>query len=92
MNRPCKYAHRHRGRYRPGWWVDADGPDQIRAGPAAFARALTCGIDSVAAEQATEEEAAAWALSRLVAHPGWLVIFDNLESSRTWPVRPTATY
>ncbi|MEU8148954.1 tetratricopeptide repeat protein [Nonomuraea sp. NPDC048901] len=76
-----QYAHRHRGQYRLVWWIDADGPDLIRAGLAAFARALACGIDSVAAEQATVEEAAAWALSWLAAHPDWLVIFDNIEEA-----------
>ncbi|MDP4510261.1 FxSxx-COOH system tetratricopeptide repeat protein [Nonomuraea turcica] len=74
-----QYAHRHRQEYRLVWWIDADGPEQIRAGLAALARALACGIDSVAAEQATIEEAAAWALSWLAAHPGWLVIFDNVD-------------
>ncbi|MGW0202343.1 hypothetical protein [Nonomuraea sp. NPDC003201] len=63
------------------WWIDADSSDLIRAGLAALARALACGIDSVAAERAIVEEAAAWALSRLAAHPGWLVIFDNVEDT-----------
>ncbi|MFC6365014.1 tetratricopeptide repeat protein, partial [Nonomuraea thailandensis] len=74
-----QYAHRHRADYRLVWWIDADSPDRIRIGLAALAQALTCGIDSVAAEQATVEEAAAWAVSWLAAHPGWLVVFDNVE-------------
>ncbi|MEU7864222.1 NB-ARC domain-containing protein [Nonomuraea sp. NPDC049141] len=74
-----QYAHRHRAEYRLVWWIDADDPEQIRSGLAALARALACGIDSVAAEQATAQEAAAWALSWLATHPGWLVIFDNVE-------------
>ncbi|MEU6729421.1 hypothetical protein ABZ917_37455 [Nonomuraea wenchangensis] len=53
--------------------------DPGRAGLAALARELTCGIDSVAAEQATTGEAAAWALSWLATHPGWLIILDNVE-------------
>ncbi|MGW6502051.1 tetratricopeptide repeat protein [Nonomuraea angiospora] len=76
-----QYAHHYRQQYRLVWWIDADGPDQIRAGLAALARALACGIDSVAAEQATAEEASAWALSWLAAHAGWLVIFDNVEEA-----------
>ncbi|MEV0385462.1 tetratricopeptide repeat protein [Nonomuraea sp. NPDC050643] len=76
-----QYAHRHRGQHPLVWWIDADGPEQIRAGLAALARALTSGIDSMAAEQATVQEAAAWTLSWLTAHPGWLVIFDNLEEA-----------
>ncbi|YCK38331.1 tetratricopeptide repeat protein [Actinomadura sp. ATCC 39365] len=74
-----QYAHHHRRDHDLVWWIDADGPGRIRAGLAALARALTCGIDSVAAEQATVEEAAAWALSWLAAHPGWLVVLDNVE-------------
>ncbi|MEU8364956.1 tetratricopeptide repeat protein, partial [Nonomuraea sp. NPDC048882] len=74
-----QYAHRHRQDYELVWWIDADSPDLIRAGLAALARTLTCGIDSDAAEQATVEEAAAWALSWLATHPAWLVIFDNVE-------------
>ncbi|MBE1592360.1 tetratricopeptide repeat protein [Nonomuraea angiospora] len=74
-----QYAHHHRQDYGLVWWIDADSPDQIRVELAALARALACGIDSVAAEQATVEEAAAWALSWLATHPGWLVIFDNVE-------------
>ncbi|MFI7419433.1 FxSxx-COOH system tetratricopeptide repeat protein [Nonomuraea sp. NPDC049684] len=74
-----QYAHHHRQEYALVWWIDADRPDLIRAGLAALTRELTCGIDSVAAEQATVEEATAWALSWLAAHPSWLVIFDNVE-------------
>ncbi|MEV3985315.1 tetratricopeptide repeat protein [Nonomuraea sp. NPDC049758] len=74
-----QYAYHHRQEYRLVWWIDADGPDLIRAGLVALARALTCGIDSVAAEQATAEEASAWALSWLSTQAGWLIIFDNVE-------------
>ncbi|MEV4222289.1 FxSxx-COOH system tetratricopeptide repeat protein, partial [Nonomuraea sp. NPDC049725] len=74
-----QYAHHHRQEYALVWWIDADRPDLIRAGLAALTRELTCGIDSVAAEQATVEEATAWALSWLAAQPGWLIIFDNVE-------------
>ncbi|MFG1620161.1 FxSxx-COOH system tetratricopeptide repeat protein, partial [Nonomuraea wenchangensis] len=74
-----QYAHHHRQEYALVWWIDADRPDLIRNGLADLTRELTCGIDSVAAEQATVEEATAWALSWLAAHPGWLVIFDNVE-------------
>lgn len=39
------------------------------------------GVDSVAAAQATAEEAAAWALAWLNGHAGWLVAFDNVEQA-----------
>ncbi|MGW5689294.1 hypothetical protein, partial [Nonomuraea sp. NPDC003754] len=44
-----------------------------------LARALATATDSVAAAAATTEEAAAWALTWLTAHPGWLLIFDNVD-------------
>ncbi|MFF4198333.1 tetratricopeptide repeat protein [Nonomuraea sp. NPDC001831] len=74
-----QYACHHHDEYQLVWWIDADGPDRIRAGLAALARALTCGVDSIAAGQTTVEEAAAWALSWLATHPGWLVVLDNVE-------------
>ncbi|TMR07592.1 tetratricopeptide repeat protein [Nonomuraea turkmeniaca] len=76
-----QYAHRYRSEYRPVWWIDSDSPAQIQAGLASLARALTAGTDSVAAEQATVEEAAAWALSWLSMRPDWLIVFDNVEEA-----------
>ncbi|MEV4179303.1 hypothetical protein [Nonomuraea sp. NPDC049709] len=76
-----QYAHRHRADYRLVWWMEADSPAQIQAGLAGLAGALVAGIDSVAAEQATTEEPAAWALAWLNSRTGWLVIFDNVEEA-----------
>ncbi|MFG6202416.1 FxSxx-COOH system tetratricopeptide repeat protein [Nonomuraea sp. JJY05] len=76
-----QYAHRHRADYRLMWWMEADSPAQIQAGLAGLTRAMVAGIDSVAAEQATTEEAAAWALAWLSSRTGWLVVFDNVEET-----------
>ncbi|MGW3345632.1 tetratricopeptide repeat protein [Nonomuraea rubra] len=76
-----QYAHRHRLDYDLVWWIDAEGPARIQAGLAALARALACATDSVAAAQATQDEAATWALAWLSGHPGWLVILDNVEEA-----------
>jgi len=75
-----QYAVRNADRYTLVWWVDADSPEQIRNGLADLTRAITTGTHSVAAAQATAEEAADWAIAWLGAHPGWLLIFDNVEN------------
>ncbi|WP_283134833.1 tetratricopeptide repeat protein [Rhizohabitans arisaemae] len=77
-----QYAVRHRNRYRLVWWLKADSPVQIDTSLANLAQAICTGKDSVAASQATVEEAAAWARSWLVAHPGWLLVFDNVEQAK----------
>ncbi|MFI6300143.1 hypothetical protein ACIBEJ_51730 [Nonomuraea sp. NPDC050790] len=71
-----QYAFARRLDYDLVWWIDADSPAQIQAG---LARALVAGTDSVAAAQASPEEAAAWALAWLAGRAGWLLIFDNVE-------------
>ncbi|MEU7891209.1 tetratricopeptide repeat protein [Microbispora bryophytorum] len=74
-----QYANRHRDRYQLVWWVDSDTSTQIQTGLANLARAIASGAHSVAAAQATVEEAAAWALTWLATHPRWLLVFDNVE-------------
>ncbi|MFC4115116.1 FxSxx-COOH system tetratricopeptide repeat protein [Nonomuraea zeae] len=74
-----QYAHRHRADYRLVWWMEAESPAHVQAGLAGLTRAMVAGVDSVAAEQATTEEAAAWALAWLGTRTGWLVVFDNVE-------------
>ncbi|NAS27379.1 tetratricopeptide repeat protein [Herbidospora sp. NEAU-GS84] len=74
-----QYANAHHSAYRLVCWIDADAPAQIQTGLAALARALCAGVHSVAAAQATTEEAAAWAMSWLASRTGWLLIFDNVE-------------
>jgi NB-ARC domain. len=73
-----QYALRNIGRYHLAWWIDADSPARIQNGLADLARAIAAGTHSIAAAQATAEEAAAWAIAWLAAHPGWLLIFDNV--------------
>ncbi|MGW4905138.1 FxSxx-COOH system tetratricopeptide repeat protein [Streptomyces sp. NPDC004270] len=69
------YAHRFRAEYSLVWWITADTPEAIVAGLAALALRLcpqwagTAGVDVQAA----------WAISWLGWHAGWLLIFDNVE-------------
>ncbi|WP_246060229.1 NB-ARC domain-containing protein [Herbidospora galbida] len=76
-----QYAAAHRSAYGLVWWIDADSPAQIRTGLARLAKTLCVGSHSVAASQATTEEAAAWAMSWLASQRGWLLIFDNVEQA-----------
>ncbi|MFK3736048.1 NB-ARC domain-containing protein, partial [Streptomyces sp. NPDC088090] len=69
------YADRMRDRYSLVWWIAAESPEEILAGLAGIAArlcpqwALTVGVD----------ERAAWAVTWLGWHPGWLLVFDNVE-------------
>lgn len=69
-----QYAHRARTRYEAVWWVTAESPQQVEAG---LAR-LTHHLVQDAARAATTEDAAAWAVGWLRAHPGWLLLLDNV--------------
>ncbi|MFI6541177.1 hypothetical protein ACIBHY_52615 [Nonomuraea sp. NPDC050547] len=74
-----QYAFARRLDYDLVWWIDADSPAQIKVGLAGLARALVAGTDSVAAGQASPEEAVAWAITWLAGRTGWLLVFDNVE-------------
>ncbi|MBL1068139.1 tetratricopeptide repeat protein, partial [Streptomyces sp. 7-21] len=69
------YAHTYRRAYTLVWWINAASTEQIVTGLAGLATRLcpqwaaTAGI----------EERAAWAVVWLQWHPGWLLIFDNVE-------------
>lgn len=69
------YAHRLRSEYGLVWWITSDTPEAIVSGLAALALRLcpqwagTAGVD----------EQAAWAITWLGWHPGWLLVFDNVE-------------
>ncbi|NUS17634.1 MAG: tetratricopeptide repeat protein [Streptomyces sp.] len=69
------YAHRHRAEYGLVWWITADSPEAIVSGLGALAVRLcpqwagTAGAD----------ERAAWAITWLGWHTGWLLVLDNVE-------------
>ncbi|MER7706427.1 tetratricopeptide repeat protein [Kitasatospora sp. NPDC097605] len=69
------YAHRHRRDHTVVWWVAAASPAQIEQSLADLA--LRLAPTSVGG--ASTEERAAWALLWLRWHPGWLLVFDNVE-------------
>ncbi|WP_328944871.1 FxSxx-COOH system tetratricopeptide repeat protein [Streptomyces sp. NBC_00250] len=72
------YAHRYRAEYTLVWWITAESPDQISAELAALALRL-CPQWAASAQL---EERTAWAIQWLQWHPGWLLIFDNVEDPR----------
>lgn len=69
------YAHTYRRDYTLVWWITAETTEQIVTGLASLAMrlcpqwALTAG----------GPERAAWAILWLQWHPGWLLVFDNVE-------------
>ncbi|WP_059013131.1 tetratricopeptide repeat protein [Streptomyces specialis] len=72
-----QYAHLHRDRYNPIWWIPAETPDGIVLSLAALAARLDPYADLAAA---ASTDGAAWATAWLQSHHGWLLIFDNAES------------
>ncbi|MFE4061258.1 tetratricopeptide repeat protein [Streptomyces sp. NPDC059096] len=73
------FAHHHRDRYNPVWWIPAETPSSITAALAG----LTARINPYANLAATSgAENAAWALNWLQTHEGWLLVFDNATSPR----------
>ncbi|WP_329428800.1 FxSxx-COOH system tetratricopeptide repeat protein [Streptosporangium sp. NBC_01495] len=70
-----QYAHIYRDRYPVAWWITADSPRSLQQGLAALATALHPPVGLVG----DAEQAATWALDWLQAHPGWLVVLDNVE-------------
>ncbi|MQY04621.1 hypothetical protein ACRB68_26800 [Actinomadura sp. RB68] len=69
-----QYAEHARNRYDLVWWITAEAPEQIDAGLAELARTLVPD----AARTARAEDAAAWVCGWLRAHPGWLLVLDNV--------------
>ncbi len=69
------YAHTFRRTYTLVWWINAAGTEQIVTSLAALAVrlcpqwAVTAGV----------QERAAWAILWLQWHPGWLLVFDNVD-------------
>lgn len=73
------YAHRNRDRYNPVWWILADSSVSITSGLAELAARLDPYQGLTAKNNA---EAAAWAVSWLQTHTGWLLVFDDAASPR----------
>ncbi|MFF2011589.1 FxSxx-COOH system tetratricopeptide repeat protein [Streptomyces sp. NPDC058195] len=72
------YAHTHRHAYTVVWWLNASTSEQIVAGLADLAMRL-CPQWAAGADV---PERAAWAILWLQWHPGWLLVFDNVEDPR----------
>ncbi|MFI8938306.1 tetratricopeptide repeat protein [Streptomyces syringium] len=71
------YAHCHRDRYNPVWWVPAETPDGITLALATLAAHLDPYAGLTASASA---EGAAWATAWLQSHEGWLLVLDNAET------------
>ncbi|MFJ7050042.1 tetratricopeptide repeat protein, partial [Streptomyces sp. NPDC101112] len=69
------YAHIYRRDYTLVWWITAETTEQIVTGLASLAMRL-CPQWAVSAGV---PERAAWAILWLQWHPGWLLVFDNVE-------------
>ncbi len=71
------YAYQHRARYHLVWWITAEAPDRIDAGLAALTVQVAALVGKV--PPAVTAEAVGWAVGYLNAHPGWLLVLDNVE-------------
>ncbi|MFE4754456.1 FxSxx-COOH system tetratricopeptide repeat protein, partial [Streptomyces mirabilis] len=69
------YAHTYRTSYTLVWWITAETTDQIVTSLAGLALRL-CPQWATTADV---QERAAWAIVWLQWHPGWLLVFDNVE-------------
>ncbi|WP_371596422.1 tetratricopeptide repeat protein [Streptomyces sp. NBC_00564] len=69
------YAHRHRGDYSLIWWINAGSPDEIETSFTDLTRALV-PEGTVTAGRVAQ---VAWAMQWLAWHPGWLLVYDNVE-------------
>ncbi|WP_280525900.1 tetratricopeptide repeat protein [Actinoplanes teichomyceticus] len=74
----AEWARRHRDRYRPVWWIEADTPAGIDAGLAAFATALQPVVAAGLSLEVLRERAVQW----LASHVGWLLVLDNVDDPR----------
>ncbi|MFF0227963.1 tetratricopeptide repeat protein [Streptomyces sp. NPDC004629] len=73
-----RYAHEYRTEYTLVWWITAESAEQITTGLAALALRL-CPHWAAAVGV---PERAAWAILWLQWHPGWLLVFDNVEDPK----------
>ncbi|MFB7245038.1 tetratricopeptide repeat protein, partial [Streptomyces populi] len=70
------YAHRHRGDYALIWWINASSPDEIETSLTNLTRTLVPDWSATTDRQAQ----LAWAMQWLAWHPGWLLVYDNVEN------------
>ncbi|MGA5818840.1 FxSxx-COOH system tetratricopeptide repeat protein [Kitasatospora sp. NPDC094028] len=70
------YAHRYRRTYTLIWWITADSPARIKQSLAD----LTLRLLPSCAGIASQDQQAQWAMTWLQWHPGWLLVFDNVEN------------
>ena len=70
----ARWATAHAAEYDLTWWITAATPANIDAGLARLAVALQPALTGVLPLEALREGAVQW----LAAHPGWLVILDNV--------------
>ncbi|URN16354.1 MULTISPECIES: tetratricopeptide repeat protein [Streptomyces] len=72
-----QFAHRHRYRFNPVWWISADSASNLTHGLADLAVRLD-PHQHLATTTSTER--AEWALSWLQAHQDWLLVLDDAAS------------
>ncbi|MFI0968013.1 NB-ARC domain-containing protein [Streptomyces sp. NPDC021080] len=70
------YAHRYRSDYTLVWWINAASPDEIETSFTSLAHALVPDWSATAEREAQ----VAWAMQWLAWHPGWLLVYDNVEN------------
>ncbi|MEU6656856.1 tetratricopeptide repeat protein [Streptomyces sp. NPDC046900] len=70
------YAHRYRGDYTLIWWINAASPDEIQTSLTNLTHTLAPGWAATAARAAQ----VAWVMQWLAWHPGWLLVYDNVEN------------
>ncbi|MFE5080826.1 FxSxx-COOH system tetratricopeptide repeat protein [Streptomyces mirabilis] len=69
------YSHRYRHDYTLIWWINAATPDEIEASLAGLTHRLAPHWATTAGQGAQ----VAWAVQWLAWHPGWLLVYDNVE-------------
>jgi tetratricopeptide (TPR) repeat protein len=73
-----EYAHAHRADYAARLFVIGDSAEALKANLAALSGPLALNLPGMAGQP--QEAQIAAVLGWLAAHPGWLVILDNIDS------------
>jgi hypothetical protein len=85
------YCHARRDGFPILWWISADSAEAIEAGLAALTMTVAAAVGRIAPPKTTD--AAEWAVALLNAHPGWLLVMDNVEDQtyvESWLARLSA--